>query len=149
MKKIIAGLTATALAGTLAIGAVAPAAAQSVSFSIGQRDRVIDRYCDYNPRNRDCLDYYDGGWNNSDYNSFYRSNRAGLDSVAAGLFGFTFGAIVAGALVDQNNRNQRSIVSYDGDWDAHVDACYDEFRSYDERTDTYLGYDGDRHRCRL
>jgi hypothetical protein len=146
MKKIIAGLTATALAGTLAISAVAPAAAQSVSFSIGQRDRVIDRFCDYNPRNRDCRDYYDGEWDRGDYLSFYRSNRAGLDNVAAGLFGFTFGAIVAGALAD---RDDRSVVSYDDDWRAHVEACYDEFRSYDARTDTYLGFDGDRHQCRL
>lgn len=32
---------------------------------------------------------------------------------------------------------------------SHVARCEARFRSYDWRTDTYLGYDGDRHRCRL
>ena len=29
----------------------------------------------------------------------------------------------------------------------HVDWCLDHYRSYDPRSDTYLGYDGYRHRC--
>jgi len=31
---------------------------------------------------------------------------------------------------------------------AHVRWCLNRYRSYDPRTDTYLGYDGYRHRCR-
>lgn len=30
----------------------------------------------------------------------------------------------------------------------HVRWCYDRYRSYDARSNTFLGYDGDRHRCR-
>ena len=30
---------------------------------------------------------------------------------------------------------------------AHVDWCFSRYRSYDPVTDTYLGYDGYRHRC--
>lgn len=37
---------------------------------------------------------------------------------------------------------------YSGNWDAHVRWCYNRYRSYDSRTDTFLGYDGYRHRCR-
>jgi hypothetical protein len=33
--------------------------------------------------------------------------------------------------------------------DGHVAACEDAYRSYDPRTDTYLGYDGMRHYCEL
>ena len=32
---------------------------------------------------------------------------------------------------------------------AHVDACFDRYRSYDPRTDTYIGSDGYRHRCNI
>lgn len=32
-------------------------------------------------------------------------------------------------------------------WNAHVDFCMDRFRSYDPRTDTYIGRDGYAHRC--
>lgn len=34
--------------------------------------------------------------------------------------------------------------SYGG---GHVEWCYNRFRSYDAASDTYLGYDGYRHRC--
>lgn len=30
---------------------------------------------------------------------------------------------------------------------GHVDYCLSRYRSYDPRSDTYLGYDGYRHRC--
>jgi hypothetical protein len=30
----------------------------------------------------------------------------------------------------------------------HVRWCYDRYRSYDARSNSFLGYDGDRHRCR-
>ena len=35
-----------------------------------------------------------------------------------------------------------------GGGNAHVQWCLSRYRSYDPRTDTYLGYDGYRHRCR-
>ncbi len=46
---------------------------------------------------------------------------------------------------------------YDDDYDggyaddggsAHVRWCLNRYRSYNPRTDTFLGYDGYRHRCR-
>jgi hypothetical protein len=30
---------------------------------------------------------------------------------------------------------------------AHVEWCEDRYRSYNRRTDMFLGYDGDYHRC--
>jgi hypothetical protein len=37
---------------------------------------------------------------------------------------------------------------YGGYHSAHIDWCLNRYRSYDPRTDTFLGYDGFRHRCR-
>ena len=38
---------------------------------------------------------------------------------------------------------------YEGGYgDAHVRWCQSRYRSYDVRTDTYMGYDGYRRRCR-
>lgn len=34
-----------------------------------------------------------------------------------------------------------------GGWSAHVDWCLNRYRSYDPASDTFLGYDGYRHRC--
>ncbi|MFO0991857.1 MAG: BA14K family protein [Hyphomicrobiales bacterium] len=35
---------------------------------------------------------------------------------------------------------------YDGG-DNHVEWCLDRYRSYNPRTDSFLGYDGEYHRC--
>ena len=56
-------------------------------------------------------------------------------AIGAGILGFAAGAAIAGA-AESNHRD-------------HVDACFSAYRSYDPRTDTYLGYDGYRHRCML
>ena len=37
---------------------------------------------------------------------------------------------------------------YYGGGNAHVQWCLNRYRSYDPRSDTYMGYDGYRHRCR-
>lgn len=37
---------------------------------------------------------------------------------------------------------------YGGGYNAHVQWCLNRYRSYDPRTDTFVGYDGYRHRCR-
>jgi len=37
---------------------------------------------------------------------------------------------------------------YYGGGNAHVQWCLNRYRSYDPASDTYMGYDGYRHRCR-
>jgi hypothetical protein len=44
--------------------------------------------------------------------------------------------------VDVRFRTSRS-------WRSHVERCEDRYRSYDEDTDQYLGFDGEYHYCRL
>ena len=144
-------LTAIAMISTIAVSSIVPAQAQILNQgpSFGQRDRVIVSYCDRNPRDRDCRNFHGGRWHDSDYDRFYRSHRSGLDSIATGLFGFGFGAILGSAIANSNN-NARVIGRVgDGNYSAHVAACYDRYRSYDEETDSFMGYDGVRHRCNL
>lgn len=141
------GLAALALVSTIAASSIAPAQAQSITFSIGQRDRVITSYCDQYPRDRDCYRYRQGGWHDSDYNTFYRTRRSGLDNIATGLFGFGFGAVIGSAIANSNGR--RLIGPVGGSYSAHVEACYNRYRSYDEESDSFMGYDGRRHRCNM
>lgn len=67
----------------------------------------------------------------------------------AGLGGF----IVGGLIADSRNRYYAPVpapvygVGYG--WRAHVARCHARYRSYDPYSDTYLGYDGYRHRCML
>ena len=149
MKTIINTVGAVAMAGLLAISGSAPAQAQNVTLSFGQQDRVIRSYCESHRRDPDCRRHARGDWRRGDYNRFYGRHRSGLDSVASGLFGFTFGAIVGGALANQNNNNNGGGRYVGRVNDSHVDACAARYRSYDVRTDTFLSYDGNRYRCNL
>lgn len=150
MNKTMAG---AALTGVLALTAIVPAQAQNVTFSVGQRDRVITSYCDRNPRDSDCRSYHGGHWKENDYGNFYNRHRSGLDATASGLFGFTFGAILGSAIANNNsnnNNNGQGTYTQSGNFSqSHVDACFARYKSYDERTDSFLGYDGNRHLCNL
>jgi hypothetical protein len=68
------------------------------------------------------------------HNQFYGPGPA----IGAGILGFAAGAALAGAARSNG-----------GDYREHIANCEDVYRSYDVRTDTYLGYDGYRHRCNL
>jgi hypothetical protein len=68
-------------------------------------------------------------------------------ALGLGILGFAAGAAVAGAA--RGNDGYYGGGYYGGDYRAHVAACEDAYRSYDVRTDTYLGYDGYRHECDL
>lgn len=141
MQKIIAAAAATALAATMALSFVAPASAAPMGYSGNQRDRVVSQYCDRNPRDSDCRTYRQGHWSSNDYNRFYGRHRTGLDSLAKGIFGFAFGAIINGAINSGNGNNAST--------NSHVTRCEARFHSYSARSDTYLGNDGRRHACTL
>lgn len=145
-KKIIA----VALTGLIAASAALPAQAQTITFGNGggDRDRVVRSFCEQHPRNSDCRRYRNGNWQDDDYNQFYSRNRSGLDSVASGFFGFTFGAILGNAIANSNNGGQQ-VTRRNGNYEDHVEACFDRYRSYDEETDSFMGFDGARHRCTL
>lgn len=73
----------------------------------------------------------------------YRRGPSG-GAVAAGVLGgLALGAIAAGAASQAYAAPPP--VAVHPEW---VDYCYSKYRSYDPRTNTYLGYDGRRHVCR-
>jgi len=65
-------------------------------------------------------------------------------ALALGLFGFATGAIVGSQL--RGGYGGYGGASC-GAYDAHDAACDRRFRSYDWCSNTFLGYDGDRHYC--
>lgn len=61
-----------------------------------------------------------------------------------GITGLIIGATIAGG-------GSPVYDDYHGvsSWERHVQRCYARYRSYDYHSDTYVGYDGYEHRCRL
>lgn len=139
MQKLASAVIGTVLAGTMMMPA--PAAAQSMR----SQERYVQQQCYQHPNWRGCEDWRDnrGRWGSNEYSNWYRWNRPNLGNVAAGIFGFAIGAAILGGIARQSG-------SYSGsDWQNHVDACEARYRSYNPRTDMFLGYDGQYHRCNL
>lgn len=138
MKKIISTVSAAAFLAVSALAGIAPVSAAPMHGTYLQQDRYISDFCAQNPNAGHCNDWRTNHshWNNSQYQSFYRyhqNDRGFGGSMAAGLFGFAVGAALTGSV----------------DGNSHIRACEARYRSYDWRSDTFLGYDGSRHLCRI
>ncbi len=48
-----------------------------------------------------------------------------------------------------SNRGQFRNTSRNSRWQRHVNRCHNRYRSYDQRSDTFIGYDGRERQCRL
>lgn len=150
MNKIASVASALALGSVVALSSIVPAQAQSVTLSFGQQYRVVETYCDRNPWDDDCEGFYRGGWDQNDYRSFYSTRRSSIDSISAGIFGLAFGAAIGSAIANSNNNNSGDVVVSRGvNGNFNVAACSARYKSYDPRTNTFLGYDGIRHQCNL
>lgn len=95
--------------------------------------------------------------------------HGGGDALAAGAIGLGVGAIIGGALAAPRayddgyygrgyrggyivnegpvSPRYRPVPVYRGY--SHVDACYARYRTYDARSNTFIGNDGRAHQCRL
>lgn len=135
MRKVVSATLASLVLATSGFGTTASAAPNRYE----RQDRYVQNYCNQHPRDRDCRDWRDHrhSWNEDRYNRWYRDHRHefGPADAAAALFGFVAGA-AAGAINGAANGSHRA-------------ACEARYRSYDWRSDTFLGYDGKRHYCRL
>ena len=135
MNKIISGVSAAALLSLSSLAGVAPAVAAPSHF---QKDKYIGEYCVKYPSANQCNDWKRNHdhWSDNQYNNFYSFHRNDQNfggSLAAGIFGFALGTMLGGALNEGGS--------------AHVRACENAYRTYDVRTDSYMGFDGMRHRC--
>jgi hypothetical protein len=70
-------------------------------------------------------------------------------ALALGLFGFAAGAFLGSQLHGGYGGHGGAYYggASCGAYDRHDAACDQRFRSYDWCSNTYLGYDGDRHYC--
>lgn len=165
MHKAISILSTIALVGMTSLSAMAPALADDNGFGsshpnmagndtargangvAAQQQLFVGNWCSAHPYDPSCQDFrvHHNRWNHDQYQSWYQSHHTqnGFDPLAAGIFGFAAGAIIAGAA---NSDNEDRVIDYGDD---HVAACQQAYRSYDFRTDTYLGYDNYRHQCQL
>jgi hypothetical protein len=140
MRKLVAGVISAALIGVTALSSAAPAQAQ---YRGHDRDFYVTQWCDAHRGAPDCRDWGRGHhWSSDQYHNFYGSHRSAFPAAVGGLFGFALGAAAASAA----NNNRTVVVTNDS---SHIRACERAYRSYDVRTDSYMGFDGDRHRCTL
>lgn len=66
-------------------------------------------------------------------------------AIIAGAGGFFLGAIAG----SHNQYGHHGRVVYVDSWEAHVNRCYARYRTYDDRSDTYISKNGDERLCRL
>ncbi|QFU14945.1 BA14K family protein [Microvirga thermotolerans] len=86
------------------------------------------------------------GWYGPRYGYYYGRPYYRRDygaAAAAGAIGLATGAIIGGALAQQ----QQAAPVYAAPGNGAVAYCAQRFKSYDPASGTYLGYDGRRHPC--
>lgn len=83
-----------------------------------------------------------GGWHGHRGGWHHRGGNFG-----AGLAGFAAGALLGGAVASEPYYYDEPGYSYRPEYGPSVEWCIQHYRSYDVRTQTYLGYDGERHPC--
>jgi hypothetical protein len=122
MKNLAAKLAFAGVATALAFGVTA-ASAQSMTFGMGSGATYGGSH--WNGGNN-------GNWHGTD-NRWSRTHNWSSRS--------QYGSGVSFSI--QLNTTRRTTSS------RHVELCEDRYVSYDRRTDTFLGFDGDRHYCSL
>lgn len=152
MKKIVTSLLAATLSASFAIAAAAPADAAQVF--VPQASPAPSDIQNVEARNGD-LQWKRRHWK-GDRNSYrrddgiwwnghrgYREYRRGYRRHGDYWFplaAFAAGALISGAIVNnENNRVHRG--------DAHVQWCYDRYRSYRAYDNTFQPYHGPRQQC--
>ncbi len=122
MSFKIVSLMAACAAATFALQSPAAAAPVSAGLIAAQAAPAVEN-----------VQYY-----------YYRRHR-GYDAgaaAAAGVAGLAAGALIAGAIANQ--QPAAPVVIDDPEWEAR---CYRKYRSFDRHTGTYLGRDGVRRYC--
>jgi hypothetical protein len=150
MRKTLMAVVASVAFGSLGLTA-APASAQTQAAPVSElvaalkKGEVQTDYSQYYGRRhyRAGPRYYGRGYYGRPYygrHGYYRRDRG--SALAAGAVGLATGAIIGGAIAQQ----QRAPV-YVAPNHSSVAYCSQRFRSYDPASGTYLGYDGLRHPC--
>ncbi|TPJ43507.1 BA14K family protein [Mesorhizobium sp. B2-5-13] len=152
MNRITTGLLAATLSATFVAAEVVPVNAQptyvplsqaampdvqTVQYREWRRNRSFDRNFSRNRSfSRNGGMYWNGHRGYREYRRGYRRHGDYWFPLAA----FATGALITGAIVNENNR------VYEGN--AHVQWCYDHYRSYRASDNTFQPNNGPRRECR-
>lgn len=148
MNQFACKLTAVTMSAMMVLSGLSPVQAQDNSLNFEQRKQVVQAYCQKYPLDSDCSGWW--FWSARDYDAFYYRNRSDLEPLVAGILGLAIGVIIAGAVANSNKPAPAPAPAANRNYDAgHVARCAAKYKSYDVRTDTFLGYDGIRHPCNL
>jgi len=149
MKKLFSALCATALAASFAVTGALPATAAPIYLPQTQplqasdvikvdnhwrKKRRVARNQGFHTRNNH--GYYNG-------HRGYRYKRPGYSYRNGWWFpggAFVAGAIIGGAIANNNNY-------YRGGGSAHVQWCYNRYRSYRAYDNSFQPYNGPRRLC--
>lgn len=156
MNRIMSGMLATTLSISFAAAEIVPVNAQpsyappaqgltsnvqTVQYEPWRRHRNFNR--DFSRRDfsrrsfaRDDGMYWRGHRGYREYRRGYRRHGDYWFPLAA----FATGALITGAIINNQNRVYRG--------DAHVQWCYDHYRSYRASDNTYQPNYGPRRQCR-
>ncbi len=150
MRNMLMAVAATAALGAASFAA--PASAQTQAAPVNdvvaalktgelQTDYVQYRHYYGGPRYGYAHPYYGRRYGYYPRGYYYRRHDNG-SALAAGALGLATGAIIGGALAQQ-----QAAPTYVAPGNGSVAYCAQRYRSYDPASGTYLGYDGLRHPC--
>ena len=142
MRRFLSGLCASSLALSFAVASLAPVNAATLFVP-----QTIDQASDIqNVQFRLRGDRYDGRRVIRRGDNFYLNGHRGIGYYRPGYrrYGdfwfpaaaFLVGALITGAIVDGSRSGS-----------AHVQWCYDRYRSYRAWDNTFQPYDGPRRQC--
>ncbi|MDB5561015.1 MAG: hypothetical protein JWN11_433 [Hyphomicrobiales bacterium] len=138
MRKILASITAIALAATLTVGEVGSAIAQQESLASKGDSYVPQHYWGYQPQGnwgyeqRSDYGYYNRYRGYRHQTPSYRYND-GFGFSSGAFLGLFLGSIIGGAVLRGGG--------------GHVQWCHNNYRSYRHYDNTYQPFSGPRRRC--
>ena len=144
MKKIFSGICATALAASMSVASIAPAGAAPAYIPKQAPEVTSDvelvKHRKWHRRyyHDDDYSWYRGHRGYKYYRPGYRRHDNGFWFPLAA---FAAGALITGAITNNNN------VIVRGSGSAHVNWCYDRYRSYRAYDNTFQPYEGPRRQC--
>ena len=147
MFKIVSSLCAAAMA--LSVPMIAPAVAMPISAPTWTQDGATNvQYRDEDGRYRGWRGGYQRRGNDAFYNGHrgYRQQRRGYRQHNG--FWFPPAAFIAGAIIGGAIGNQSPPVRVRPGGNAHVEWCYDRYRSYRASDNSFQPYNGARRQCR-
>jgi BA14K-like protein len=152
--------TAALMSGALTLGG-----AQAANVITGSATPAgITKIQDYNVQQVKYKKWYKNNWHNNNWhnnNNYYHYNHHHHHNGGHNGWGFGSGVFLGLGLAPflyngygayngygYGAYNGYGYGAYNGYASAHVRWCINHYRTYSLRSDTFIGYDGYRHRCR-